>query len=126
MLPNSKLRRRLFRCALPAVLLAATVAMAAPVEHGLPLTAVRSIPAQDELEWCQPLAAGQVLRYRYSASQRLGFSLHWHLRQDGATLLRKDEIRTGEGEFRATFAAEYCLRWQNYDDRSLRLEFDLR
>ncbi len=124
---RTRLAPRMVICSvLLAGLLTGPGVMASPVERGFPFSARRLIYPQDELEWCAPLVAGQLLHYRYSASDRLGFSLHYHLHEDGATLLRKDEIRSDEGEFRATFTAEYCLRWQNYEDHSLRVEFDLR
>ncbi len=108
-----------------------SVAQAASITlegHAVPYRFTQWLQIEDEVEWCHPLAAGQVLHYRFQAGQRMSWSMHYHALHDAATVLREDEVRTVEADYRAPLTADYCIRWQNYGLGPFRLdaEFSVR
>lgn len=118
-------------------LIAVAAAGAAPgPAASLPWHSSRSLDGYDGIEWCAAVEAGQILHYRFRAGLPLGFSIHYHTGSpgpDGRTpeqktvvLLRHDEVRREEAEFRAPLATTLCLHWQNQDERTASLEIDVR
>ena len=64
-------------------------------------------------ERCLTLAAGQSIRYRFSASAPVDFNIHYHRGKDVFYPVRRSGMRDAEGTFRAREADDYCLMWEH-------------
>lgn len=81
--------------------------------------------AEEDRELCRSLQTGQVLRYRFQSTSPLVFTAHYHRGDEARTLWRKDELRREEGTLSAAFPARYCLTWFNYQESTLRVEWQV-
>ena len=64
-------------------------------------------------ERCLTLAAGQSIRYRFSASAPVDFNIHYHRGKEVFYPVRRSGVRDAEGTFRAQEADDYCLMWEH-------------
>lgn len=64
-------------------------------------------------ERCITLAAGQSIRYNFSASAPVDFNIHYHRGKDVFYPVRRSRVREAEGAFRAQEADNYCLMWEH-------------
>jgi hypothetical protein len=101
------------------VLLSAATAVAAPAAFG---SFAFDVPARGFEEHCVQLAAGERIRYRYTASAEVDFNIHWHGDKEVHYPVRAVARRTAAAEFTAPHADTYCLMWERGTDGAARVE----
>ena len=94
-----------------AVLLAIAAGPALAVQEVGPYAFTLTGKSFDER--CVTLAAGQSIRYRFSASLPIDFNIHYHRGKDVFYPVRQSGVRDAEGTFRAQEADDYCLMWEH-------------
>lgn len=64
-------------------------------------------------ERCLKLAAGEALRYRFSASAPVDFNIHYHRGKDVFYPVKQTAVTHSNGAFRADADDDYCLMWEH-------------
>ena len=64
-------------------------------------------------ERCLTLAAGESIRYRFSASAPIDFNIHYHRGNAISFPVKRSAIREADATFRAKAAEGYCLMWEH-------------
>lgn len=63
-------------------------------------------------ERCLKLAAGEAVRYRFTASSPVDFNVHYHRGKEVFYPVKQAAVREGAGTFRADADDAYCLMWE--------------
>lgn len=80
------------------------------------------VPARGFDEHCVQLAAGERVRYRYSATAELDFNIHYHRGKDVLYPVKTTASRSADATFTAPHADTYCLMWERRGDGAARVE----
>jgi len=80
------------------------------------------VPARGFEERCVQLAAGERVRYRFSASGEVDFNIHFHRGKDVHYPVRVSASRGEDAIFNAPGADVYCLMWERKGDGAVRVE----
>lgn len=63
-------------------------------------------------ERCIRLAAGESIRYRFSASTPVDFNIHYHRDKDIFYPVKTSRVGSGDATFLAPSSEDYCLMWE--------------
>lgn len=78
-------------------------------------------------EKCMVLDAGQKLEYRFTASAKLNFNLHYAKGGDQTYYPVKLDRTTGEsGLYEARSREKYCVAWENRTDADVELSYSTK
>ncbi len=80
------------------------------------------VPAHGAQEHCFALQAGEAIRYRYRASAKLDFNIHYHRGKDVLYPVRERGSRRAEGEYTAPHDDTFCLMWEHAGDVGARID----
>ena len=96
---------------------------AAAVAAGASLGPFRlDVPARGFDEHCVQLAAGERVRYRYSATADVDFNIHYHRGKDVLYPVKVTATRSADALFTAPHADTYCLMWERRGDGAASVE----
>ena len=84
----------------------------------------RAIAPDDRYELCLVLAQDQQLRYTFSATQKLGFNIHYHADHEVFYTVSEHQTMAAAAAFAAQSEQEYCLMWTNQGDADVLLSLD--
>lgn len=80
------------------------------------------VPARGFNEHCVELAAGERVRYRYSATADVDFNIHYHQGKDVLYPVKSTGGRSVDAVYTAPHADTYCLMWERKGDGAARIE----
>jgi hypothetical protein len=72
-------------------------------------------------ERCLKLAAGQSIRYRFSATNPVDFNIHYHFGDEVRQPIERKAIHALDGVFRAESTQDYCLMWERREAGGVRI-----
>jgi hypothetical protein len=73
-------------------------------------------------EHCIKLAAGEQVRYRYTATADVDFNIHYHRGNDVFYPVKTHGSRSADAAFTAPQAETYCLMWERKADGAARID----
>lgn len=80
------------------------------------------VPARGFEEHCLKLEAGDLIRYRYTATAEVDFNIHYHRGNDVLYPVKSTSSRAADARFAAPHADTYCLMWERRSDGAARID----
>lgn len=75
-------------------------------------------------ERCLPVGPGEQLFYRFRASEKLHFNIHYHIGAETFYQIKEDAIADADDFFRPEKKQIYCLMWQVQEAETVDLELE--
>lgn len=80
------------------------------------------VPARGFEEHCVKLAAGESVRYRYTATAEVDFNIHHHRGNEVLYPVKSAGSRSADATFTASLADTYCLMWERKGEGAARID----
>ena len=84
----------------------------------------RTVVPDDSYELCLALAQDQPLHYKFNASRKLDFNIHYHADDEVFYPVTEHQIKDVTATFAAPSEQEYCLMWTNQGETDVLLSLE--